>query len=379
MLWEGSQRSSREHATIDSVSLPEDHPWTVANTADSRLVRTMRGLSVDRPPVWFMRQAGRSLPEYRKVREGIPMLQACLTPDLAAEITLQPVRRHGVDAAIFFSDIVVPIKCAGVQVEIKPGVGPVVDEPFETAADVSRLPAPQEGMFDLVGQGVALTVAELGATPLIGFAGAPFTVASYLIEGGPSRDLPKTKAMILRDPATFAALASRLADLAAAFLRVQILNGASAIQLFDSWAGNLPARLYREHVLPHSRRVFEQVADLGVPGIHFAVGANHLARDMAGAGNDVLGIDFRVDLDEVDPGLRSTMPLQGNLDPAVLLSDRDTIDAQVRRVLAGGHDLPGHIFNLGHGVLPQTDPDLITFAVEAVARHGQPLAGRSQP
>lgn len=375
--WEGSQRLSREHATIDTVSLPEDHPWNVADTADSRLVRTMRGRSVDRPPVWFMRQAGRSLPEYRKVREGVPMLQACLTPDLAAEITLQPVRRHGVDAAIFFSDIVVPVKCAGVEVEIKPGVGPVVEHPFTGPADVSRLPEPDPGMFDLVGQGVAATVAQLDNTPLIGFAGAPFTVASYLIEGGPSRDLPKTKAMILSDPQTFSALASRLADLAGAFLRVQILNGASAIQLFDSWAGSLPARLYREHVLPHSRRVFEQVADLGVPGIHFAVGANHLANAMAHAGNDVLGVDFRVDLEEVDPGLRAAMPLQGNLDPAVLLSDRATIDAQVKRILSGGHDLPGHIFNLGHGVLPQTDPDLITYTVEAVARHGQPMAGRS--
>ena len=324
-----------------------------------------------------MRQAGRSLPEYRRLREGIPMLQACLTPDLAAEITLQPVRRHGVDAAIFFSDIVVPVKCAGVDVEIKPGVGPVVAQPFTQASDVARLPAPDPQMFEEVAAGVRATVGELGSTPLIGFAGAPFTVASYLIEGGPSRDLPKTKAMILRDPDTFAAIASRLADLAAAFLRTQILSGASAIQLFDSWAGSLPARLYREHVLPHSRRVFEQVADLGVPGIHFAVGANHLAADMALAGNDVLGVDFRIDLEDVDPRLRAQLPLQGNLDPAVLLSDRDTVEAEVRRVLAGGQGLLGHIFNLGHGVLPQTDPDLITFAVESVQRYGQAIPGRT--
>jgi uroporphyrinogen decarboxylase len=359
------------------VTLPLEHPWNAADTARSLLVRTMRGEPVDRSPVWFMRQAGRSLPEYRKAREGVAMLDACLTPDLAAEITLQPVRRHGVDAAIFFSDIVVPVKCAGVEVEIKPGVGPVVDEPFSQPSDVSRLPAPNAQMFDRVAAGVAETVAQLGDTPLIGFAGAPFTVASYLIEGGPSRDLPRTKAMILRDPETFAAIASRLADLAATFLRVQILNGASAVQLFDSWAGNLPARLYREHVLPHSRRVFEQIADLDVPSIHFAVGANHLAADMAQAGNDVLGVDFRIDLENVAPDLRARMPLQGNLDPAVLLSDRATIEAEVRRVLAGARGLPGHIFNLGHGVLPQTDPDLITFAVECVKRHGQPIAGRS--
>jgi uroporphyrinogen decarboxylase len=357
------------------VSLPPDHPWHSAGTADSRLVRAMQARAVDRPPVWFMRQAGRSLPEYRAVREGVPMLEACLTPDLAAEITCQPVRRHGVDAAIFFSDIVIPVKCAGVDVEIKPGVGPVVADPIRTEADLARLPGPAEGMFDAVAAGVRSTVAQLGQTPLIGFAGAPFTVASYLIEGGPSRDLPRTKAMMLRDPRTFSALLERLADLAAAFLRTQVLAGATAIQLFDSWAGNIPSRLYRSHVLPHSRRVFEAVADLGVPSIHFAVGANHLARDMAAAGNDVLGVDFRIDLEEVDPRLRHEMPLQGNLDPAVLLSDRDTVEAQVRRVLAGGRGLPGHVFNLGHGVLPDTDPDLITFAVEAAHRHGRPFEG----
>ncbi|MEI2641334.1 MAG: uroporphyrinogen decarboxylase [Candidatus Nanopelagicales bacterium] len=359
------------------MTLPSDHPWNAANTAESRLVRAMQARAVDRPPVWFMRQAGRSLPEYRKAREGIAMLDACLTPDLAAEITCQPVRRHGVDAAIFFSDIVVPIKCAGVDVEIKPGVGPVVAQPVRTAADLERVPPASAGMFDAVAAGVRATVAQLGATPLIGFAGAPFTVASYLIEGGPSRDLPRTKAMMLRDPQTFAALLARLADLAAEFLRTQILAGASAIQLFDSWAGNIPARLYRAHVLPHSRRVFESVADLGVPSIHFAVGANHLARDMASAGNDVQGVDFRIDLEEVDPQLRHDLPLQGNLDPAVLLSDRQTVEAEVRRVLAGGRGLPGHVFNLGHGVLPDTDPDLITFAVEAVDRYGQPFVGRS--
>lgn len=358
------------------MTLPTDHPWHAAGTADSRLVRAMQARAVDRPPVWFMRQAGRSLPEYRKARQGIAMLDACLTPDLAAEITCQPVRRHGVDAAIFFSDIVVPIKCAGVDVEIKPGVGPVVAQPIRTAADVQRVPAPAPDMFDAVAAGVRATIAQLGQTPVIGFAGAPFTVASYLIEGGPSRDLPRTKAMMLRDPETFSALLSRLAELAAEFLRTQILAGASAIQLFDSWVGNIPARLYRTHVLPHSRRVFKSVADLGVPSIHFAVGANHLARDMASAGNDVQGVDFRIDLEEVDPQLRDTFPLQGNLDPAVLLSDRQTIEAEVQRVLAGGRGLPGHVFNLGHGVLPDTDPDLITFAVEAVDRYGKPFEGR---
>ena len=357
--------------------MPPEHPWSVSDTANSRLVRAMRARSVDRPPVWFMRQAGRSLPEYREVRAGIPMLEACLDPALAAEITLQPVRRHGVDAAIFFSDIVEPVKCAGVDVVITPGVGPVVAEPFAAQSDLSRLPTPTPDMFDAVAAGVRATVAELGATPLIGFAGAPFTVASYLIEGGPSRDLPRTKAMIIREPELFSALLGRLADLAAAFLRVQILAGASAMQLFDSWVGALPARLYREHVLPHSERVFAQVADLGVPRVHFGVGANHLAVDMAGAGCDVLGVDFRVDLDQVDPGIRDRMPLQGNLDPAVLLTDEATIEAEVRRVLAAGRGLRGHVFNLGHGVLPDTPADNVTAAVRAVQEFGEPFQGGS--
>ena len=359
------------------MSLPPQHPWYTQGTADSRLVRAMQARSVDRPPVWFMRQAGRSLPEYRKVREGVAMLDACLDPALAAEITLQPVRRHGTDAAIFFSDIVVPLKCAGVDVVIEPGVGPVVAEPFSRAADLDRLPAPGDGMFDAVARGVAATVAELGETPLIGFAGAPFTVASYLIEGGPSRDLPRTKAMMLGEPELFDALLGRLADLASAFLRTQIEAGASAIQLFDSWVGNLSSRLYRAHVMKHSAGVFDAVASTGVPRVHFAVGANHLAVDMAAAGSDVLGVDFRMDLDQVEPEIRRRMPLQGNLDPAVLLSDRETLTGEVQRVLESGRGLPGHVFNLGHGVLPQTDPDMVTAAVEAVHEYGRPFEGNT--
>lgn len=335
----------------------------------------MRGLAVDRPPVWFMRQAGRSLPEYRQARAGIAMLDACLDPSLAAEITLQPVRRHGVDAAIFFSDIVVPLTCAGLDVVITPGVGPVVAEPFASRDDLPRLPDPVPEMFTPVAHGVRRTVGELAGTPLIGFAGAPFTVASYLIEGGPSRDLAKTKAMMIGEPGLFAALLGRLADLAVMFLRVQIEAGASAVQLFDSWVGALPSRLYREHVLPHTRRVFEQVGDLGVPRVHFAVGAGHLATDMAAAGCDVLGVDFRVDLTQVDPAIRARMPLQGNLDPAVLLTGQATIEREVRRVLASGQGLLGHVFNLGHGVLPETPAQNVTAAVQAVKEFGEPFEG----
>jgi len=320
-----------------------------------------------------MRQAGRSLPEYREIRTGTAMLDACLDPAMAAEITLQPVRRHGVDAAIFFSDIVVPLKAAGVDVVITPGVGPVVARPVATAADLDGIPSPEEGMFDAVAEGVRHTVEGLGRTPLIGFAGAPFTVASYLIEGGPSRDLPRTKAMLLRDPALFGDLLARLAELAGAFLRTQVLAGASAFQLFDSWVGALPERLYNRHVAPHTRAVFSAVADLGVPSVHFGVGANHLAPAMADVGCDVLGVDFRLDLSDVDPDIRSRMPLQGNLDPAVLLTDVPTIEAEVRRVLAAGRGLRGHVFNLGHGVLPDTDADMVTAAVDAVRRYGRPF------
>jgi uroporphyrinogen decarboxylase len=354
------------------VRLPSGHPWTAHDTADSLLIRAMSGRPVDRPPVWFMRQAGRSLPEYRRVREGIPMLDACLDPALSAEITLQPVRRHGVDAAIFFSDIVVPLKAAGVGVVIEPGVGPVIDEPVRGRRDLARLPSPSHDMFEAVSAGVARAVAELGATPLIGFAGAPFTVASYLIEGGPSRDLARTKAMMLADPDLFSDVLARLAALSAAFLTAQVQAGASAVQLFDSWVGALPRRLYTRHVLPHTRRVFDEVAGFGVPRVHFAVGANHLAAEMAGAGCDVYGVDFRVDLDEVDPAVRGAMPLQGNLDPSVLLADRGTMQEEVRRVLDSGRGLRGHVFNLGHGVLPDTDAGMVTAAVEAVHRFGRP-------
>lgn len=353
------------------MTLPPGHPWTAHDTADSRLVRAMSARPVDRPPVWFMRQAGRSLPEYRRVREGIAMLDACLDPALSAEITLQPVRRHGVDAAIFFSDIVVPLKVAGVDVVIEPGVGPVIDEPVRERRDLARLPSPSPDMFEAVSDGVANAAAELGTTPLIGFAGAPFTVASYLIEGGPSRDLARTKALMLGDPELFSEILGRLAQLSAAFLTAQVRAGASAVQVFDSWVGALPRRLYTRHVAPHTRAVFEAVAGFGVPRVHFAVGANHLAADMAAAGCDVLGVDFRMDLDEVDPAVRATMPLQGNLDPSVLLADRETMEAEVRRVLHSGRRLRGHVFNLGHGVLPDTDAGMVTAAVEAVHRFGR--------
>ena len=351
--------------------LPSDHPLVDGRTGAAPLVLAGRRTPGERTPVWFMRQAGRSLPEYRRVREGVPMLASCFDTDLVVEITMQPVRRHGVDAAIFFSDIVVPVKALGVDLDIVPGVGPVVAEPFGSRADLDRL-------RDLEPDDVATVIAaaralagELGDTPLIGFVGAPFTIASYLVEGGPSRDHARTKALMLGDPELWHALLDRVAHVAGRFLRWQVEAGASTVQLFDSWAGALTRADYVQYVLPHSRTALGYVADLvdgegrGVPRIHFGVGTGELLPAMAQAGVDVLGVDFRVPLDEAAarvPGLA----LQGNLDPAVLFAPWDVVAARVDEVLRAGASLPGHVFNLGHGVLPDTDPDVLTRVVERV-------------
>jgi len=312
-----------------------------------------------------MRQAGRALPEYRAVRAGIPMLQACATPDLVTEITLQPVRRYGVDAAVLFSDIVVPLKAIGVALDIVPGVGPVVEAPITSMPDVEKLRDLQPDDVAYVDEAVRLTVAELGATPLIGFAGAPFTLASYLIEGGPSRDHLKTKALMYGNPAVWHALLDRLAAIAAAFLQVQIAAGASAVQLFDSWAGALSPSDYERFVLPHSAKVLSLVGGLGVPRVHFGVGTGELLGLMAQAGADVVGVDWRVPLDEAAArvGVRA---VQGNLDPAVVFAPWEVVATAAADVIARGRAASGHIFNLGHGVLPSTDPDVLARLVEFV-------------
>jgi uroporphyrinogen decarboxylase len=328
------------------------------------LLVAARGGRPERTPVWLMRQAGRSLPEYRALRSGTPMLQACLDPGLTCEITLQPVRRHGVDAAILFSDIVVPLYVAGVGVDIVPGTGPVVGHPVRTAADVAALPTLAREQVAPVTDAIGLLLGELGDTPLIGFAGAPFTLASYLVEGGPSRNHERTKALMYSAPDVWHALMGKLADITATFLRAQVDAGVDAVQLFDSWAGALSERDYRRFVLPHSARVLAAVADAGVPRIHFGVGTGELLTAMAEAGADVVGVDWRVPLHEA--ALRTGRPVQGNLDPAVLFADPGSIEAEVRRVLAEGQRASGHVFNLGHGVLPETNPDVITRLVELV-------------
>jgi uroporphyrinogen decarboxylase len=313
-----------------------------------------------------MRQAGRSLPEYRALRAGSGMLQACLTPDLTCEITLQPVRRHGVDAAILFSDIVVPLYVAGVSVDIVAGTGPVVAHPVRTMADVERIPPLHAEQVAPVTDAIGLLIPELGDTPLIGFAGAPFTLASYLVEGGPSRNHERTKALMRSAPDVWHALMGRLAGITSAFLRAQVSAGVDAVQLFDSWAGALSERDYREYVLPHSTEVLQGVADAGVPRIHFGVGTGELLAAMADAGADVVGVDWRVPLDEAARRIGRRVAVQGNLDPAVLFADRASIEAEARRIVVEGRSAPGHVFNLGHGVLPQTDPDVLTRLVELV-------------
>ena len=337
----------------------------------SAFLRACRGEPVPHAPVWFMRQAGRSLPEYRAARGDVGMLESCLRPDLVVEITMQPVRRYGVDAAILFSDIVLPLKAAGVDLDIKPGVGPVVAQPLRTAADVAGLPALDPAAVDPVATAVRGLVGELGGTPLIGFAGAPFTLASYLVEGGPSRDHAHTKALMYGDEDTWHALADRLAQIALTFLRVQIDAGASAVQLFDSWAGALSAADYERYVLPHSRTVLDGVrAAADVPRIHFGVGTGELLGLMASAGADVVGVDWRVPLDEAAQRVPAGTALQGNLDPATVFAPWSAVADRARDVLRRGRAARGHVFNLGHGVLPDTDPDVLARLVDLV--HDEP-------
>ena len=337
----------------------------------SPLVAAARGQQPDRRPVWFMRQAGRSLPEYREIRVGRGMLESCFDPDLVCEITMQPVRRHGVDAAILFSDIVVPLKAAGVDLDIVSGVGPVIAHPIRTHADVRALPLLTPDAVGAVSAAVKLLKAELGETALIGFAGAPFTLASYLIEGGPSRNYENTKALMYGQPAIWHELVGKLADITIAFLKVQLDAGVDAFQLFDSWAGALSVADYNAFARPHSARVFAELASYDVPRIHFGVGTGELLHDMGTAGADVVGVDWRIPLDDAARRIGPGRALQGNLDPAVLFAPWPVVEQEVRRIAAEADRAVaagalGHIFNLGHGVLPATDPTVLTRVVELV-------------
>jgi uroporphyrinogen decarboxylase len=325
------------------------------------------GKPVERVPVWFMRQAGRCLPEYRALREKHSMFDIFREPELAAEVTMQPVRRLGVDAAILFSDIVVPLAAVGIEIDLQPG--PVLAEPFRSAADLARL-RPLEPAADMpfVLDTVRLLTGELDV-PLIGFAGAPFTLASYLIEGGPSKTHGRTKAAMHADPRFWAQLLDRLADMVVASLGAQVTAGAAAVQVFDSWAGLLSPADYRRSVLPATRRIFAGLEDLGVPRIHFGVGTGELLELLAEAGPDVVGVDWRVPLDRARARLGDHVAVQGNLDPAVCLAPWEVVAREATAVLDANAGRPGHVFNLGWGVLPETDPDILRRLVDLV--HGE--------
>jgi uroporphyrinogen decarboxylase len=352
-------------------------PGAVADTADTDLVRACLRQPVSRTPVWFMRQAGRALPEYRAARGTGSILTAIADAPLAAELTLQPVRRYGVDAAILFSDIVVPVHAIGFGVDIEPGRGPVVAEPFRSEDDLPRL-RPLEPALDTpyVMESVRLVRRELAGSgvALIGFAGAPFTVASYLIEGGPSRTFTKVKSLMHGNPALWGQLMERLAVMSVAFLRAQIQAGVQAVQLFDSWAGSLSPAEYTRFVLPATRAVLEGIADLGVPTILFGVGTGELLGLMATAGADVIGVDWRVPLDVARGRVGPQHAVQGNLDPALCVAPWPVVEAAARQVLADGAadgSGTGHVFNLGHGVLPEADIGILGAVVDLVHAESQ--------
>lgn len=357
----------------------KSHPLASGLTSESRLIQAYRGTRPDVTPVWFMRQAGRSLPEYRELRVGTRMLDACLDPEMASEITLQPVRRHGVDAGIFFSDIVVPLKQVGVDVEIVPGRGPVLGKAVRTPADVDELialdPAQLDETLAPVIEAVRITVAELGSTPLIGFAGAPFTLAAYLVEGGPSKDHIHARTLMHSAPEAWQKLMVWTAEVTGRFLRAQILAGASAAQLFDSWAGALGKADYERFVAPASALALSHVHDIrylagdddrSLSVVHFGVGTGELLKSMHEVGADVVGVDYRIPLDEANRRLGGTVPVQGNIDPALLAAPWPVLEAHVRDVFERGQSAPSHVMNLGHGVPPETDPTVITRVVDLV-------------
>ena len=333
---------------------------------NDRFLKACRREPTDCTPVWFMRQAGRYQPEYRELRARYSLLEIATTPELCAEVTLSPVRQLGVDAAILFSDIMLPLGPMGVRFRIEEGVGPLVETPICRAQDVERLrPLEPEEDLPSVLEAIRLLRREL-SVPLIGFAGAPFTLASYLIEGGPSRSFLRTKALMYRHPGLWHRLLEKLTGSVVEFLRAQVRAGAQALQIFDSWVGCLGPQDYREYVQPHMRRLFAELQDLNVPVIHFGVGTGGLLELMREAGGDVIGIDWRIDLGQAWARLHYDVAIQGNLDPAVLLGPWEGIEQQALEVLRQASGRPGHVFNLGHGVLPETSPEVLKRLVELV-------------
>lgn len=315
-----------------------------------------------------MRQAGRSLPEYRSIRKGIPMLESCLRPEMAAEITLQPVRRHKVDAAIFFSDIVIPLRLAGVNVDIVSGMGPVLDRPVRTRRELDNLEELEIDALAPITQAIKIVIAELGSTPLIGFGGAPFTLASYLIEGAPSKDLPITRSLMKDDPQLWHDILSWVSRTTSTFIRAQIMAGASALQLFDSWAGKLSPGEYSTFAAPHSKSVMSSLSDLPVPRVHFGTKTGLMLNQMRDVGATVMGIDSDTPLDVANQILGGRIPLQGNINPEKLSGSWEDLKLHLTDVLNRGSLAPAHVVNLGHGVPPDTDPELLTRMVALI--HG---------
>lgn len=334
---------------------------------NDRFLRACRLEPVDRTPVWLMRQAGRYMAEYRALRQKFDILTICRTPELAVQVTLQPLRRFDLDAAILFSDIMIPLKGMGVDFEIRESVGPLVAKPVRDVPSARTLRTLEpESDVPFVLEAIRILRRELeGRVPLIGFAGAPFTLASYVIEGRASRDLLATKKLMYCDPEAWHALMQKLADTVSAYLLAQIRAGAQAVQLFDSWVGVLAPRDYRAYVLPYSKRVFQAVVPTRVPCIHFGTGTGSLLEVMQEAGGDVFGIDWRVPLTKAWERL-GEVALQGNLDPAIMLTSLDIVETHAREIMGQVAGRPGHIFNLGHGVLPETPVENVERLVETV-------------
>jgi uroporphyrinogen decarboxylase len=352
-------------------NLLDSNHLSIRTAASDRFLRACRVEPVDRTPVWFMRQAGRYLPEYRSLRAKHSLLELCRTPELAAEVTLQPLKRIDLDAAILFSDLLLPLAPMGLRFDFAPGEGPVFENPIRHADDISRL-RPLDPLADLgyVLETIRLLRHELDGVPLIGFVGAPFTLASYAVEGGPSRDFARTKTLMYSAPDQWHELCARLAEMAAAYVVAQIDAGVDAVQVFDSWVGNLTAGDYREFARPHTERVIA-AADRRVPTIHFGTGTAMLLEELRDAGGDVIGVDWRIPLDEAWQRVGTDRAVQGNLDPAVLLGSRSRLRDAVDDVMERAGGRPGHIFNLGHGMLPMTPVDHVQLVARLV--HEYPL------
>jgi uroporphyrinogen decarboxylase len=350
------------------MGLPTQHPLVSGKTSTSKVVQALAGVRQERPPIWLMRQAGRSLPEYRKLREGIPMLESCLRPDLAAEITMQPVRRHKVDAGIFFSDIVIPLKLAGIDISIVPNVGPVLNSPVQTRNDFNKLKVLDPESLNPIREAIGMVVQELDSIPLLGFGGAPFTLASYLIEGKPSQEIPVSRSLMKENPQLWNDILNWCAQVTVEFLRAQILAGVSGIQVFDSWAGRLTKDEYVASAAPHLKYVMDGICDLPVARIAFGVGTKEILREMYEAGATVMGVDSVTSLSEASAILGGHVPLQGNIDPELLLGSWKELQEATDLAIEEGRSAPSHILNLGHGVLPTTDPAMITRLVAYV--HG---------